>query len=311
MHGIRQRPGADPIQTGAPGASAAAIQYHYDLSDDFYALWLDPSLTYSAGIWSEGADLATAQAQKIDWHLQSAGVRPGTRLLDVGCGWGALLRRAVERCRIARGIGLTLSAAQAAWIAAAPPPNTEVRLESWSDHQPDAPYDAIVSIGAFEHFARPGQPLGEKLSGYRQFFAACHAFLTPGGRMSLQTITYENADVGDFNTFFSESVFPESDLPHLWEIAAAVHGLFEIQVLRNDRADYVRTLRSWRERLRARRDEAVAIVGADAVTTYERYFDLLTVGFHTGRMNLARIVMQRIDAPSKPLEILERTRLGY
>jgi len=285
---------SDPLLR-SPGASAAAIQRHYDLGNDFYALWLDESLTYSCAMWDFGDDLHTAQLRKIDWHLAHAGDIRGGRILDIGCGWGSTLRRAVERFGVAHATGLSLSAAQVSFIERIATPRIEARLQGWAEYDSRERCDAIVSIGAFEHFARLDQTPAEKVSGYRDVFECCRTLLRPGGKLCLQTITYENADRREFSRFFAEQIFPESDLPHLSEIAAASRGLFEIELLRNDRHHYARTAREWLTRLQERSDEASALVGDDAVQSYRKYLGLLAVGFHTGSMNLARIVMRRFD----------------
>jgi cyclopropane-fatty-acyl-phospholipid synthase len=281
-----------------PGASAAAIQRHYDLSNEFYSLWLDESLTYSCALWDVGDDLHAAQLRKIDWHLGHAGDIAGGRILDIGCGWGSTLRRAIEHFDVSKATGLSLSAAQVSFIDRLGMPQMEAHLRGWADYHSREPYDAIISIGAFEHFARLDQTAAEKVAGYRDVFACCRSLLRPGGKLCLQTITYENADRREFSHFFAEQIFPESDLPHLAEIAAAARGLFEIETLRNDRHHYARTAREWLMRLRNRNDEACALVGDDAVQTYRKYLGLLAVGFHTGSMNLARIVMRRFDGPA-------------
>jgi cyclopropane-fatty-acyl-phospholipid synthase len=177
-----------------------------------------------------------------------------------------------------------------------------VHVQSWADYSPDAPFDAIVSIGAFEHFARIEQSQAEKLAGYRAFFSACHRMLVPGGRMSLQSITYENADREDFSNFFAERIFPESDLPHHAEIFQTSKGLFEVEVLRNDREHYARTARCWLSNLRKSRAAAVDKVGEAEVAMFEKYLSLLVVGFHTSRMNLTRLVLRRLNVvQGKPL----------
>ncbi|HXB21651.1 MAG TPA: cyclopropane-fatty-acyl-phospholipid synthase family protein [Candidatus Solibacter sp.] len=280
------------------GASAAAIQHHYDVGNEFYALWLDETRTYSCGLWYGDEDLVTAQMNKIDWHLNNVGGREVRRLLEVGCGWGSTLKRALEHYQVREAVGLSLSMEQVRWCQEHSVRNADVRLENWLDHQAESPYDGIVSIGAFEHFARLDQSPEKKLEGYRDFFSFCHQCLRPGGRLSLQTIIYENASRKQFSPFFAETIFPESDLPHMFEIAQAVSGLFEIEMWRNDRAHYARTLRHWLDNLRACRKEAIAIAGTDKVSQYEKYLALMIVAFHTGTMNLARISMRRIDARS-------------
>lgn len=280
--------------TRPTGASPQAIQHHYDRGNDFFALWLDPTLTYSCALWQGDEDLQQAQLNKIDWILDHAGADGVGRLLDVGCGWGALLRRATERRRAKEAVGLSLSAAQVAWIAAQRWPHLEARLESWMDHVPQAPYGAIVSVGAFEHFARLDQTPAQKRAGYRDFFGFCHRVLTPNGRLALQTIIYGNADRSKFSPFFAEKIFPESDLPHIEEIESACAGLFEIEALRRDGEHYARTARAWRSALRAKRAEAIALAGTESVTDHEKYLGLLVVGFHTGSMDLARIGLRRI-----------------
>lgn len=281
--------------TIATGASAEAIQQHYDVGNEFYALWLDANMTYSSALWyRDDEDLETAQRNKQDWHLDHAGINEIKRLLDVGCGWGGLMRRAVERNPDCHCTGLTLSQEQADFATSFSHSNIDVKLESWADHAPEMPYEGIVSIGALEHFARLDQSPDEKMDGYRQFFRFCHRNLVPGGRMSLQTIIYENADRRHFSQFFATEIFPESDLPHLAEIAAAAKNLFEIVELRNDRHHYANTLRHWGQRLKENKVKAIDLVGESKYRSYEKYLALMVVAFHTGTMNLSRLGLRRL-----------------
>ena len=282
--------------TAAAGASPAAIAFHYDLGSAFYALWLDRELTYSCAMFADGDDLERAQRRKIDHHARESGAVGASHVLDVGCGWGSTLRRLVLEHGVARATGLTLSTDQARWIAAQGDPRTIVRLESWRDHAPDASYDAIVSIGAFEHFVERSLPRGRKVAAYREFFARCHAWLRPGGALSLQTIAYGTLRPEQISAFITAEIFPESDLPTLAEIADAVAGLFEVVRLRNDRADYARTCREWARRLAARRSEAAALVGAEKVASWERFLRMSAAGFEAGGLDLLRITLRRIDA---------------
>lgn len=279
--------------SGLTGASADAIQHHYDVSNAFYALWLDPTMTYSSALWLEqDEDLETAQRNKLDWHLDRAGFAAGMRLLDIGCGWGGLIRRALDRHADASCVGLTLSQAQAEAIQAKADPRVEVRLENWQDHRSEGGYDAIVSIGAFEHFARLDQSPEEKIAGYRRFFEFCRDQLAPTGRLSLQTISYENSDRHQFSDFFANEIFPESDLPRVADIFQAATGLFEVVELRNDRHHYARTLRLWLQGLRRNKAQAIELVGEDKYRTYEKYLSLMVVAFHTGTMNLSRLSLR-------------------
>jgi cyclopropane-fatty-acyl-phospholipid synthase len=285
------------MTTAAPGASAEAIQYHYSIGNDFYRLWLDPTITYSGALWEEGDTLEAAQYRKLDYHLTQAHVRPGTRVLDVGCGWGSGLKRMVEKYDVGHATGLTLSQAQADYIASLHLPRTEVRVETWLDHAPAEPYDAIISIGAFEHFAKPALSPEEKVDAYRAYFRRCHTLLNPGSWMTLQTIAYGNVSKEELSQFVEKDIFPESDLPRLTDIARASDGYFEIVALRNDRKDYERTNRAWLTSLRANRAEAVKLVGEQNVARYEKYLALFIIGFHTGTMNLLRITLRRNDKP--------------
>jgi cyclopropane-fatty-acyl-phospholipid synthase len=274
------------------GASAEAIRAHYDVSDDFFRLWLGPDMVYSAALFADGDDLAAAQTRKLDHHIEAAGARGAARVLDVGCGWGALLRRLTTDAGAKQAVGLTLSASQAAHARSLNLPGVEAREEDWRDHKPDGPYDAIISIGAFEHFARQGLSDAERLAAYREFFDFCRANLKMGGRVSLQTIAYV-ATGFDLPPFIGEEVFPESELPLVWEPIAAAGWGFELVAFRNDREHYERTLKLWHQNLVARRGEAVAIAGEAAVAHFDRYLKISAMAFRMGFICLTRMSFAR------------------
>lgn len=282
--------------TAAAGASSAAIEFHYDLGRAFYALWLGHELTYSAALFADGDDLERAQERKIDHHARESGAVGAAHVLDVGCGWGSTMRRLVERHGVARVTGLTLSSDQARAIGGLDDARLDVRLEGWREHRPGAPYDAIVSIGAFEHFVVRGLPRADKVAAYREFFARCWRWLRPGGALSLQTIAYGTLAPEQVSAFITSEVFPESDLPALGEIVEATHGLFEINRLRNDRMDYARTCREWVRRLASQRDAAARIVGAERTRRFERFLRMSAAAFETGALLLLRITLHRIGA---------------
>lgn len=281
-----------------PGASLEAIQYHYDVGNEFYKLFLDDTITYSCALWEEGDDLTAAQIRKLDYHIQCSGASGAKRVLDIGCGWGSTLSRLVNVHNVESATGLTLSEEQFNYVSALNNPKINVKVESWTDHVPAEPYDSIISIGAFEHFAKLEMSEEDRIAGYRSFFSKCHSWLKPSGKISLQTIACGNMLREDFSNFFATQIFPESDLPRLSEIARACEFLFEIVTYRNDRMMYGRTLRSWLERLVNNRAEAVKLVGEEMVAKYEKYFKLLIIAFEVyGSMDLYRIEFRKIDRP--------------
>jgi cyclopropane-fatty-acyl-phospholipid synthase len=281
------------------GASPAAIASHYDLCDDFFRLVLGPDMVYSCALFREGDDLATAQTRKLDHHIAEAGARGAARVLDVGCGWGALLTRLVTVAGVGRAVGLTLSPSQTAWIRRNRTPGIEVREEHWHDHSPDQRYDAVISIGAFEHFVRRHLDPAQKVGEYREFFKFCDRVLVSKGRLSLQTIAYTaSLDSGRpaYERFFSifARAFPESDLPLPAEPIAAADGLFELVNLRNDREDYFRTLRAWDRNLTTHHDAAVALVGDTAVADFRQYLRASAAIFQGGIACLLRMTFVKL-----------------
>lgn len=281
------------------GAPAPAIRHHYDLSNEFYALWLDSELTYSCAMWEPGDSLESAQRRKLDYLVEGARAVGADRVLDVGCGWGSLLRRLTQRHGVGRAVGLTLSAEQAEWVERLELPGCDVRLENWVDHPARERYDAVISIGAIEHFARYGLPAAERIAAYREFFTRCRAWLRPGGRLALQTNVKGNNPRVDRKTaqemiFISKIVFPDSEIPRTSELLQASERLFDPVSARNDPDHYARTAQDWYERLRANRDAAVGLVGASRTADYERYLGAVAEHFRRRHIGLLRIVFEAV-----------------
>ncbi len=294
------------MTTTTTGATAEDIEFHYDVGNDFYALWLDDTLTYSAALWdgieedgSRPDVLAQAQRAKLRQHLDQALLPPGGRLLDIGCGWGALLALACEEGRAGAATGLTLSRAQLAHVEGLNLPGVQARLEDWRSHVPERPYDAIVSIEAFEAFAGPGLATAERVRAYTEFFTACHSWLVPGGTLSLQTIAFDaGVDAGGpVGAFFASDVFPASALPRLTEITTACDAHFSLTAIKSEPRDYIRTLRAWSARLRTERDKAQQAVGADTYQRYRLYLKTCEVLFLRGEVTLYRMSMRRRPEP--------------
>lgn len=286
------------MTTAERGASAEAIQHHYDVSDDFYALWLDDSMTYSCGLWDDEDDLAAAQARKIDYLVSLSGAHAQERVLDIGCGWGSTMRRLVNHHAVDHVTGLTLSEAQARRVQSLGDARIDVRVQDWADFVPDAPYDAAVSIGAMEHFVKFGWERAKKVAAYRRFFEKCHEVLKPGAGLALQTIGKGNLVLDEQGLkdtlFIAQHIFPESDPPKLAEVVHAAEKLFEVRAVVNHREHYARTCAAWLEKLQANRDAAVALTSPEKVEIYETYLRASIRQFEIGHANLYRFSLVRL-----------------
>jgi cyclopropane-fatty-acyl-phospholipid synthase len=288
----------DNSEVELKGASQDAIQYHYDKGNNFYKLWLDENMVYSSALWEEGDTLESAQIRKLDYHIQNAHAQNAKHILDIGCGWGSLLERLTSHYNAESGVGLTLSQEQVNWVDNLQIPGIDTRLENWQDHQAEKKYDAIISIGAFEHFAKQDLSEADRIEGYRDFFRKCHEWLNDGCYLSLQTIGCGNMTRDQFSEFFATEIFPESDLPRLSEICAASEHLFEITSVRNDRLHYAKTLKQWLKRLRSHKAMVIDTYGLELYKRYEKYFQLAILSFeHFGTMDLYRIGFRRNKEP--------------
>jgi cyclopropane-fatty-acyl-phospholipid synthase len=283
------------------GASATAISHHYDVGNEFYELWLDKTMSYSCAMWGHDGDtLQAAQERKCDYLASEAKVTTSAVVLDIGCGWGGMLRRLVEYHGVSRAVGLTLSTAQAEYQSQRNTPGCyDVRVENWTDHQPKAPYDAILSVGAFEHFARFGMSREARVEAYRRFFKSCYSWLPRGARLALQTnVKGSNTNMSRETVremlFIVKHIFPQSVIPWPSEILDASERLFDVVSIRNDPDDYARTCREWRSRLLANQQRAANLAGTSRVRDYERYLDAAVSAFADRHLGLMRIIFQRV-----------------
>ena len=154
------------------GASADAIEFHYDTGSDDFSLWLGEAMTDSSALWdddNENQSLDDVQLEKIRHHIEQSRAPDKENVLDIGCGWGRILLPLANIFDVKNIVGLTLSESQAKWINNLSNPRIEARLESWKDHDPQAQYDSIISIGAFEYFAKLGLSAEEKIKSIGSF----------------------------------------------------------------------------------------------------------------------------------------------
>ncbi|BBY95594.1 SAM-dependent methyltransferase [Mycobacterium gallinarum] len=256
------------------------IQAHYDLSDEFFGLFQDSSRTYSCAFFErDDMTLGEAQLAKIDLALGKLDLQPGMTLLDVGCGWGSVMQRAVERYDV-NVVGLTLSKNQYRYCGQLfetldTDRSTRVELHGWEEF--DEPVDRIVSIEAFEAFPK---------ERYAAFFETCYRILPEGGRLVLQTIMGHPLkrwpDLGipivmsdlKFMRFIAKEIFPGGSIPCDEDIIGlSGKAGFSMHHFETLNPHYVRTLRTWADNLEAAHDEAVA---ATSEEVYERYMKYLT-----------------------------------
>jgi len=271
------------------GATARDIQFHYDLGREFYQVWLDESMTYSCAKFEPGDDLHTAQLRKLDFHIKQAEISANAHVLDIGCGWGSLIRRIIDTVENPRCLGLTLSQDQKSKVEETDHDNVEAQLRSWETLTDENAFDAVVSIGAFEHFARPEMSTEEKIQLYRGFFKKIRQVLKPGHCLSLQTIVFDKMPTQSFPTWITDEIFPGSILPRLHEILAAADGVLSLENLRNDGFDYGLTCREWVKRIEAARDEVVSLVGEERTHNYGRYLRMSSVAFEQKQFGLLRL----------------------
>ena len=270
------------------------IHAHYDLGNPFYRLWLDETMNYSSA-WFDGdrsQPLPAAQRAKVRRALDECGLQPGQRLLEIGCGWGALAEAAALECG-ADVVGVTLSSEQLAWaqgrIAAAHASDrVDLRLQDWRDIA-DEPFDAIASIEMFEAVGREYWP---------GFFETLRNKLKPGGRACLQTITIRDdlfeRYVGGTD-FIQQYIFPGGLLPSPSEFrkAARAAGLEVVNELAFG-ADYAETLRRWRETFLAE-EKRVRAIGFDTrfMRTWEFYLAYCEAAFAEGNTDVMQFTLRR------------------
>jgi cyclopropane-fatty-acyl-phospholipid synthase len=206
---------------------------HYDLGNDFYAAMLDRRMTYTCGYWNDARNLEEAQEAKLELICRKLKLKPGMRVLDIGCGWGSFMGYAAERYGVSC-VGITISKEQAEWAqhryAGLP---LEFRLQDY--RETTGIFDRIVSVGMFEHVGR---------KNHRAYAEVAHRCLTDEGLFLLHTIG-KNIRHSTPDPWIDKYIFPNGDLPSIGQIADGVDGLFVVEDVHNFGADYDKTLMAW------------------------------------------------------------------
>jgi cyclopropane-fatty-acyl-phospholipid synthase len=277
----------------------AAIQYHYDVGNDFYALWLDGRMVYSCAYFQTGTEsIDAAQEAKLDLICRKLRVQPGERLLDVGCGWGGLVNHAAERYG-ANVLGVTLSEKQAALAnerirAAGLAGRARVELRDYRDLASDS-FDKIVSVGMFEHVGRARLP---------QYFSQAYRLLKPRGvflnhgiaAQSVRSWPVHLPGMRQRPSFSSRYVFPDGELVPIQDaLGYAATAGFEVRDVESWREHYAFTLRHWVNRLEDRRDEARRLVDERTYRVWRLYMSAAAHGFDTARINVYQSLLVKPD----------------
>ena len=283
---------------------ARQVQFHYDLSDDFYALWLDPRRVYSCAYYRQpGMTLAQAQEAKLDHICRKLGLQTGQRFLDIGAGWGGLLLFAAENYGV-QATGITLSRNQHAHVqrqieSRGLEGRVQMLLCDYRQLDASQPYDRIASVGMFEHVGR---------ANMGAYFATVRNLLRPGGLVLNHGITaggVDNAQLGaGMGDFIERYIFPGGELLHVSQVLhdMAQAGL-EMVDTENLRPHYARTLWAWSDALEARLPEAEKVLlsqgdaqsAAKALRAYRLYLAGSAMGFERGWMALHQMLAVHPD----------------
>jgi cyclopropane-fatty-acyl-phospholipid synthase len=268
-----------------------AVTFHYDVSSDFYALWLDREMVYSCAYFARpDEDLETAQVRKLDYICRKLRLRPGQRLLDIGCGWGGLAMHAVANYGVV-ATGITLSRPQVELAnrrieEAGLTDRCRVLAQDYRQVDPSQPYDVLVSVGMFEH-------VGEEL--LPAYFAQAMKLLAPGGAFLNHGIARRATDQLAHGPNFNDTyVFPDGELtPINVTLRAAETSGFEVRDVESLREHYALTLRHWVRRLEANHARALEFVDEPTYRVWRLFMSGSAHGFTHGRLNVYQTLLVR------------------
>jgi cyclopropane-fatty-acyl-phospholipid synthase len=273
------------------GRDAEAISHHYDVSNRFYELVLGPSMTYTCAVFPEqDASLEDAQFEKYDLVCRKLGLKPGMRLLDIGSGWGGMVRHAAKHYGVTV-VGVTLSREQATWAQEEIKRQglddiAEVRFGDYRDVR-DTGFDAISSIGLTEHIG---------IKNYSSYFAFMRDKLVPGGRLLNHCITRPDNAVTDTGAFIDRYVFPDGELTGSGRIITEIQNLgLEVRHEENLREHYALTCKGWCENLVANWDECVREVGEGTAKVWGLYMAGSRIGFERNEIQLHQVLAVKPD----------------
>ena len=282
-----------------------AIHFHYDVSNDFYALWLDRAMVYSCAYFENSAvDLDTAQVAKLDHICRKLSLQPGERFLDIGCGWGALVIHAAQRYGV-RAHGVTLSpqqlkVAQERIAQAGLTDRVSVELLDYRDLPGESVYDKVASVGMFEHVGLKNLPV---------YFSTVHRLLKPHGLFLNHGITHnsEGWQRSMSTEFINRYVFPDGELDNISNIQHAMErAKFEIADVEALRPHYALTLRHWVARLEHNHERALQYVNEATYRVWRLYMTACALEFESGDIGIYQVLATKRAQGNLPVPLTRR-----
>jgi cyclopropane-fatty-acyl-phospholipid synthase len=283
------------------GSTQNEVEVSYDVSNEFFRLWLDERMNYTCGLFDGTDNLEEAQVKKLAWLSEAAHVAKGSTVLDIGCGWGANLEYLATTRGVKEAHGITLSRQQKAEIDRRQIPGVTANVCSYLDYQPAVKFDSIISICMMEHICSPDEAReGKSVEMYRNYFRLAHKWTRPGAHFGLQTILRNRVpripkDLKDIG-WVTYTIFPGGITPRLEEIIAAVNPYWEVLEVKTRRLDYKRTTEHWRQRMRDHEKVIREKWGDQVFDDYDRYLSTCIRGFEMHYQSLAQYSLRRIDA---------------
>jgi cyclopropane-fatty-acyl-phospholipid synthase len=294
-----------PVKAHSRAENRDAIAFHYDVSNDFYALWLDPAMVYSCAYF-ERPDVSLEQAQKakLDHICRKLVLRRGESLLDIGCGWGALIIHAAREYGV-RAHGVTLSRQQAELASerirkAGLEDQVSVELRDYRDIPGEGVYDKIASVGMFEHIGLKNLPV---------YFSTVHRLLKSDGLFLNHGITHyvEGWKKSLSTEFINRYVFPDGQLDTIANIQRTMErGGFEIADVEGLRRHYAMTLRRWVAQLEAHHEQALEFVSEATYRVWRLYMAACALEFESGEIGIYQVLAGKYGAPSTQLPLTRR-----
>ncbi|MBK8941252.1 MAG: class I SAM-dependent methyltransferase [Polyangiaceae bacterium] len=283
------------------GSSKADVEVSYDVSNEFFRLWLDERMNYTCAVYeSPTQSLEAAQLNKLKILSDFAKVTPEKRVLDIGCGWGACLEYVATTRKAKEAVGITLSTAMANEVNARKIPGVNVVANDFRTWQPEKKFDAVISICMMDHLCSPAEAReGKAIDIYRQFFKKVWEMTTPGSWFGLQTILRNRTprrgkDLEDI-FWVTHNIFPGGLNPRMEDIIAAVNPYYEVMQVNSRREHYGKTTGEWLRRLRLN-EKTIREKWSDKLfLDYERYLETCVMAFDKHYSSLAQYELRRID----------------